>query len=848
MSSSKSKYDWDVHLPQMRSLYLAGMSVPEICKAIQSEATGFTPGQSIVYQKLRSAGYPTEKKHRAKVLRDHELSRQLDFGTSTITPEPRPMHRNSFSEHQNHENSDFAFDPPTSIMHTQQPLMTNVTVDPSILKYSSTSNVPYELGLSASLTNQNILGYADIPNSQGLGAASGIQWTADLPVVQRQNVFGVDPNIFTTVTQTAQTDRNLLAQSALFDNQEWLYNNTTLSTSHGRQQDAMTWDQDRLSDNQVYDSCTSTEQPNTSKLSLPTEAGIPEKEDDLMASTPRRVSTAETQLEIITFNLPKEDRTVPSATIEGDDVLMSTPVNLIGEGLSIQTDQNDTPNSHDPRITPSPTDSSTFGGRMMNVTRRARSGLMYMIKRDSGYASGRNSPLALSVEDTRPDPSSLLEFKGLHRVPCQRLHQPPPIDTFYIPGSKTMERFKETPTCSQCQYSSIHNLSWSAQYLGLAVFKAELKLDTKYNIAALDKAGNSALHYAASGGAGFEHFAALIHAGVDPCQINTAGQLFLHCLRPHIREIGTEGFDDKLVTGFHTDLVDLLNEFQPRGAFRWRDNEGSTVLDALASNISNVKLRAQTFHRIKDAGFSLEISSQYPTRTSSRSQSNEAPSTKAASFAAAQDRQRKAYDILGRASMEPSYVDPDTGDNVLHALARLKPGGSLLSKIQEFVLKDIDLNLHNRDRDCPLAAFISERPFLGKHNDETGATMSKYLDALLWKDARCRIPNRINVNMRNREGVTALYYAAMRARPDSVRSLIEAGANVNARQYVDGDKISILRATMNAKAQAVLDKDDLKVKDFENVISYLEHENAVVDPSLFEERAVCENSVRIMPL
>jgi hypothetical protein len=31
---------------------------------------------------------------------------------------------------------------------------------------------------------------------------------------------------------------------------------------------------------------------------------------------------------------------------------------------------------------------------------------------------------------------------------------------------------------------------------------------------------------------------------------------------------------------------------------------------------------------------------------------------------------------------------------------------------------------------------------------------------VLWKDARDRIPNRINVNMRNHEGATALYYAA----------------------------------------------------------------------------------------
>jgi hypothetical protein len=167
---------------------------------------------------------------------------------------------------------------------------------------------------------------------------------------------------------------------------------------------------------------------------------------------------------------------------------------------------------------------------------------------------------------------------------------------------------------------------------------------------------------------------------------------------------------------------------------------------------------------------------------STKGRSNNPGLTNEPDFATTQERQEKAWKILGHASAEPSYVDPETGDNVLHALARLKlpEKGSLLSQIQEYVLKDIDLNLHNRDRDCPLAAFISERPFLGKENDETGATMSKYLDALLWKDARRRIPNRINVNMRNREGATALYYAAIRARPDSVRSLIEAGANVNA--------------------------------------------------------------------
>jgi ankyrin repeat protein len=152
-----------------------------------------------------------------------------------------------------------------------------------------------------------------------------------------------------------------------------------------------------------------------------------------------------------------------------------------------------------------------------------------------------------------------------------------------------------------------------------------------------------------------------------------------------------------------------------------------------------------------------------------------------------EERQKRAWDLLHRASKEPSYVDPVTGDNALHALSRVRFPQTrshlkILSSIRAFVSKDsVDLNLQNREQESPLTAIICHRPFQGIESDETGATMSKYLDALLWKDPLRRIPNKINVNMRNRKGATALYYAAIRGRPDSVRSLIEAGANVNVR-------------------------------------------------------------------
>lgn len=163
-------------------------------------------------------------------------------------------------------------------------------------------------------------------------------------------------------------------------------------------------------------------------------------------------------------------------------------------------------------------------------------------------------------------------------------------------------------------------------------------------------------------------------------------------------------------------------------------------------------------------------------------------------FALNQLRQDTAWEILGRAHIDhPSYVDPATGDNVFHALARIHLADSsyLLSKIQDFVSKDVDLNRLNRDKYSPLVAFITERPVLEKHGQESGAVFSKYLDALLWKDPQRRIPNKINVNLRNREGATALYYAAVRGRPDSVRSLIEAGANVNVRIGPSSQKATI---------------------------------------------------------
>jgi hypothetical protein len=198
---------------------------------------------------------------------------------------------------------------------------------------------------------------------------------------------------------------------------------------------------------------------------------------------------------------------------------------------------------------------------------------------DSGYATGHTSSLTLD-QVRQMNIQSLKEFNGLYRVACHVLHEP-----------QSKNQCKDIATCTYCRYSSIHNLAWSARYLKLEVFLSELKLEGVYDFCALDAAGNSALHYAAAGGAGYQHLKALIDVGVDPYIANTAGELFIYCLRP-IEPFTLEPNSDCLKSD---DLIKLLKLLKHDRVFDWRDNDGQTIMHALALKITEPELKAKIF-------------------------------------------------------------------------------------------------------------------------------------------------------------------------------------------------------------------------------------------------------------
>jgi hypothetical protein len=203
--------------------------------------------------------------------------------------------------------------------------------------------------------------------------------------------------------------------------------------------------------------------------------------------------------------------------------------------------------------------------------------------KDSGYSSqysGRVTPSTLHLRDSLVSyPESLTEFQGLYKVTCSTIHEP-----------RVPEQYNELQSCHFCGYSSIHNVAWSAARLKLQEFQAKLRSKNVYDFQALDKAGNSALHYAAASGGSFDHLKALIDVGVPHYKRNTANQHFLHCLRPC--DAGSENYSPDC---FELGLIDLLKLVEPKIAFSQQDNDGQTVLHALALHIIKPELREQTF-------------------------------------------------------------------------------------------------------------------------------------------------------------------------------------------------------------------------------------------------------------
>jgi ankyrin repeat protein len=408
-------------------------------------------------------------------------------------------------------------------------------------------------------------------------------------------------------------------------------------------------------------------------------------------------------------------------------------------------------------------------------------------RRDSGYysTSSRGTSSTLYSGDSFMSLGEpLTEIQGPYRIECQTPHEPK------FPGE-----CDGMQPCNKCRYSNVHNLGWISGSLMLNEFKDELRIEGHYyNFKALDAAGNSALHYAAASGASYGHLKALILAGVPPSQQNSAKQNFLHCLPPY--DTRSNNWDPNY---FEVSLMELLDLLEQKDVFGQQDNHGQTVLHALTLHIIDPELKKQIITKFTQSGFPPIVLDRFGSLAIPKDPSwwteiidfprNPAEDTVSPSSLYLEELgtewEDNIYDPIIQAYKNPESFNRKTKDTILHVLSRVNVelSGSIKSSdvikyIRDFVANGANRNWHNAEGQTPLTAFVSNKDSRGS---ETGATMTKYLEVLLSKKSESVQHNEFNIDMMNRRGATALYEAAIRGQAHSVRSLIEAGANVNAR-------------------------------------------------------------------
>ncbi|KAK0109879.1 hypothetical protein ONS95_002550 [Cadophora gregata] len=818
-SIRQQKWDWAAHLPRMIELYNSQTSIPDIHKAIQCD--GFEPCQRSVYLKFKQMGYPTDPVGRTKFLDSRytsDVPAEVDTSSSVwMKAQSPPFDTNHFLDsglHSPFNNSTFS-DAGASWSHGYD-------------MSTPSSEQFFESG--------DILGGTQLRDEQA-----------------------VADNNFGDASAGISSLRTNLSPGLVFPS--WLSNGNGLDVPTNTTDHAFQYpDQSMELNGASYfgietDSGLPSSLPEQSSMqNLP--ALNPSSEySRINTAQPRPLSPNPSLMDLDTNSAPFQFSAASSDSSNSVKLPFQKLIGASNTGARSKIRSLFRPKSS----------ASNRGRKRYAVSQFTNS------TEDSGYASGHASSLTLE-EVRRINSQSLDEFNGLYRVACQVLHEP-----------QAKSQCKDIPTCTSCHYSGIHNLGWSARYLKLEVFLSELRLEGVYNFGALDAAGNTALHYAAAGGASFLHLKALIDVGVDPYLANSAGELFIYCLRP-LQPFTLEPNSDCLRGD---DLIKLLGLLHLERVSDWRDNDGQTVMHALALKISEPDLKTKIFDILRYSGFSSTVLDRFgrspeqvfpltydshgqvidPVPTNSLHQIKEVPEDSeengeamtcgaiiVAEFRLERIKQNKAQTVVVKARHQPSYIDTESGENVLHALSRIvssskvlstidhlrsnrstqdrpnREGNYMLLNLEYFIAKGVDLNAHNREGSHPLKSFICDRPW---DEHETGATMSKYLDMILWKDQSSRTKNKVNVDMKDREGLTALYHAAVRGRPDSVRSLIEAGANVNAYSIYDK---SILHATYNALDDAVKQTDSVLVHLLREVISHLEHAGAVQNPTSLQER------------
>jgi hypothetical protein len=416
----------------------------------------------------------------------------------------------------------------------------------------------------------------------------------------------------------------------------------------------------------------------------------------------------------------------------------------------------------------------------------------------------------------------------LHKIPCGKDHTP--------------VRRREIKTC-ECGIRIIHATCMRIPELDDHQMLKRLKNIPRRHTAVVDGAGNTALHYIAETGRKDLLDYMLISKAVDVKCRNTLGQNFLHVL---------DG------TCFGDELGRFLRKFKGFGLLDQRDHHGRTVLHGLFRYQIKQSVRRQvldlygptTAHHValrdnqgKDAAQYLQdLSKQlFPFASYAHSDyaqtivllENYAKPFIVTSSAVDENPQRTpAQEMQDRILVCSQLHAPNTedlkGQNALHCLASWPTGrspaeeGYRIHQMTQALVSGVDVNSYDRDGRTPLITHICQSP-------------PKEEESEIHAIVRLLVNHGADVQMVDRDGHPALYYALRNCFSKSVAVLIQHGARVNHR--ADGGRS--LRTIARENVTLYLNESDVegrgKLKHWLAIMSALNDGKAILNPTKLEE-------------